>query len=644
MQSPILPQDFFEQLEPRRLLSASIVNGVLTILGTSKSDVVSVLQSGQKISVTIDGVAAGTFNAVSAKSISISLLAGDDVVAMQKSDGSRAVKLRALITGGAGDDTLVGGSRSDTLSGSDGDDFLDGGLGSDLLVGGPGFDITSYSSRVNSVTVSVDGIANDGEAGENDNVQTEKVFGGAGDDLFIIDAADTGHDFIGGPGNDTVDYSQVTAQPQNFIKITLDGTTNDGVSGTDNIHTDIENVIGSQFNDSIVGDASDNAITGNDGNDTIDGGAGDDTISGGENNDSMFGEDGNDFIVNTNSVDQTTDSDRVSGGTGINFAEDDPFDFITGIQGSFDNADRNGNAPIPQDIRPLGIAAGPLNITGTSGKDKIVINQNATIISYAVNQTINVVPASSVTSINVDCAGGNDLVVMSKSDGTNAVLVPTNVSGGNGNDSLKGGSGPDTLGGGAGNDLLVGNDGDDSLVGGAGSDNLAGGNGDDVMLGDTNDPAGPFGADNYEGDAGNDTADYSFRTDALRITMDDDLANDGGAGGTEGDNVHSDVENVLGGSASDRITGNASANFISGGAGKDTLIGGAGLDKLVGGTGVDSLLGQADIDLFFMSDSTHDTFDGVLSSGGSVLGDFVNGDNNVDISSVNGRALGTSAS
>src|SRR5439155_8650101 len=120
------------------------------------------------------------------------------------------------------------------------------------------------------------------------------------------------------------------------------------------------------------------------------------------------------------------------------------------------------------------------------------------------------------SNINVDCAGGNDTVVMSKGDGTNQVRVPTNVSGGNGNDQLKGGSNADTLGGGPGNDLLVGNDGNDSLVGGNGSDNLIGGSGNDYMTGDTSlaDTTG-FGGDNFEGDAGTDTADYSARTDAL---------------------------------------------------------------------------------------------------------------------------------
>ena len=144
-----------------------------------------------------------------------------------------------------------------------------------------------------------------------------------------------------------------------------------------------------------------------------------------------------------------------------------------------------------------------------------------------------------------------------------------------------------------------------------------------------------FGSDNFEGDAGTDTADYGTRTDNLSITMDDDLPNDGGNGGAEGDNVHSDVENVFGGSGNDAIVGNLAANFLAGGPGNDSLRGGGGLDKLIGGDGIDTLLGNAGVNLFFMSDGVKDKFDAPLDSTGRPLGEFVNGDPNVDVSTVN---------
>ena len=422
------------------------------------------------------------------------------------------------------------------------------------------------------------------------------------------------------------------------------------MNGLDNIHSDVENVYGSDFADSITGDAADNVLLGNGGDDEIHGGDGNDTLSGGAGADSMFGEGGDDFMINANASPQDDpDSDFLNGGEGENFDQADPLDFVQGVQNDFDAVDRNGGTTPPLAVplsvdgktSVLGVAA-PLNITGTSHADKIIINENATVISYVLNGVATTVPVETVSMINVDCEGGNDTVVMSKGDGTNEVQVPTSVSGGNGNDQLKGGSNRDTLGGGNGNDLLVGNEGNDSLVGGLGSDNLIGGAGNDYMVGDTSssDTTG-FGGDNFEGDDGNDTADYSTRTDDLCITMDDDVANDGGNGGTEGDNIHSDVENIFAGSGNDSIVGNASANFLAGGPGNDSLRGGAGIDKLIGGDGKDTVLGNANIDLLFLSDGQPDKFDTALDSTGEPLVDFMNGDIGTDISITSGRALGT---
>src|SRR5213075_615176 len=94
------------------------------------------------------------------------------------------------VIGGSGDDTLIGSADANVLSGGFGDDTLDGGAGADVLNGGPGTaDLADYSGRAaaNPVTVTLDGVANDGGSGENDNVGTdvENIDGGAGDDTLI---------------------------------------------------------------------------------------------------------------------------------------------------------------------------------------------------------------------------------------------------------------------------------------------------------------------------------------------------------------------------------------------------------------------------------------------------------------------------
>ena len=121
------------------------------------------------------------------------------------------------------------------------------------------------------------------------------------------------------------------------------------------------------------------------------------------------------------------------------------------------------------------------------------------------------------------------------------------------------------------------------LFGGAGKDLLEGGSGPDRL-------DGGLDADVMLGGAGRDTASYSTRTRAVTVTL-DDVANDGEVG--ELDSVRSDVENVVGGSGSDRIVGSGAANTFQGNAGADTLDGRGGGDLLDGGVGNDVLLGGA---------------------------------------------------
>ena len=94
------------------------------------------------------------------------------------------------ITGAGGDDSLHGGIGSDELEGWDGDDLLDGGPGDDYLegiayveegmthgtdtyVGGGGYDTVTYEGRTEDLSLSPDGVANDGAAGERDDIGTD---------------------------------------------------------------------------------------------------------------------------------------------------------------------------------------------------------------------------------------------------------------------------------------------------------------------------------------------------------------------------------------------------------------------------------------------------------------------------------------
>jgi Ca2+-binding RTX toxin-like protein len=66
-----------------------------------------------------------------------------------------------------------------------------------------------------------------------------------------------------------------------------------------------------------------------------------------------------------------------------------------------------------------------------------------------------------------------------------------------------------------------------------------------------------------------------------------DIPDDGRAG--ENDNVHSDVEDMVGGPFDDELIGNEYVNRILGGDGNDTLVGGRGKDIVLGMRGDDTL-------------------------------------------------------
>jgi 6-phosphogluconolactonase (cycloisomerase 2 family) len=187
------------------------------------------------------------------------------------------------------------------------------------------------------------------------------------------------------------------------------------------------------------------------------------------------------------------------------------------------------------------------------------------------------------------------------------------ISGAGGNDTICGGDGNDTLDGGAGADVLSGGTGTDSATyatrstavsvsldnaandgnsgdGPAGArdnvksdvENLIGGKGADTLTGSSaaNSLDGRNGADVLSGLGGIDTATYATRTTAVTVTL-DNAANDGNSSdGPAGarDNVKSDIENLIGGSANDTLTGGAAANTLDGRNGADVLSGLGGVD------------------------------------------------------------------
>jgi hypothetical protein len=140
------------------------------------------------------------------------------------------------------------------------------------------------------------------------------------------------------------------------------------------------------------------------------------------------------------------------------------------------------------------------------------------------------------------------------------------------------GPGNDTA---TGSGTILGGDGRDTLRGRAGNDVIQGGAGRDLMI-----PGG--GADSVSGGADPDTGSYEDRTGAQPVIVTlDNVANDGQPG--EGDNIGSDVENLVGGAGDDTLTGDGGPNDIDGGDGGDVINPLGGADFVDGGTGNDRI-------------------------------------------------------
>src|SRR4051794_22801860 len=182
------------------------------------------------------------------------------------SDGLSVVAgaIPATFSGGTGDDFLAGGGGNDTLDGGDDDDTLSGGLGADVLIGGAGFDNVNYFSGAGqAISVSLDGLANDGVAGEGDNVGTdvEDVFASSFDFVNNVPGTVTitgsaaanslsvgsGTATIdGGPGNDVLNGGPnddtILARDGFADRITCDGGNDTAIVDTPDVTSGCENV------------------------------------------------------------------------------------------------------------------------------------------------------------------------------------------------------------------------------------------------------------------------------------------------------------------------------------------------------------------------------------------------------------------
>jgi Ca2+-binding RTX toxin-like protein len=311
-----------ERLETRRLLSVTTTysNHVLTISGDANANVVNLSRTTNtnQLVVKSGDTTIRTVSYDDVQKIYIALQGGNDVLntapsigkGMNIIGGEGNDKLNGgsgpdLIKGNTGNDTINGNGGADQIYGDEDQDLFDGGAGADRIAGGTGNDTASYATRTTPVTVTIDGVANDGTPatsttpGEGDNVLTdvENLTGGsAADKLTGSSAANV---IYGSGGADQIN----------------------GLDGADNL-------IGGPGNDIIHGGGGGDKISGGSDNDQLFGDAGSDSIEGGTGADLLNGGDDNDWLYAKDGV-----KDSVIGGAGTeDRANVDTLDAVSGVE------------------------------------------------------------------------------------------------------------------------------------------------------------------------------------------------------------------------------------------------------------------------------------------------------------------------
>lgn len=405
-----------------------------------------------------------------------------------------------IVHGGLGNDVIFGVGAADTLYGEDGDDIIYGDRavnaaedGDDIIYGGAGDDT---------------------------------LYGGGGDDTFI--GGDGGDKIFGGDGIDTIDYSAETAR----VEVDLDWKFIAYTSTGRDLIYEVENIIGTDFDDRITGNDADNILTGGAGRDRLFGSAGSDVIYGGDGNDILHGDwkdveadDGNDTIYGGNGDDYIIGlggNDLLFGDAGNDifiwdagdtYHGGDDYDIIylaksnignvlsSEITGSgiehiaLDNYRGDGSVAntLNLDVSDLtGLANNNnITITGDAGQDTIIaddIDTAADLVDifeidgvlfeqFSVSGlSISIQQGLLQNAVNGDIVIGTDNAdILNGTNQDNIILGKAGddiIQGLNGEDRISGDDGADTISGDKGNDILIGGRGDDEIYGGADDDIL----------------------------------------------------------------------------------------------------------------------------------------------------------------------------
>jgi Ca2+-binding RTX toxin-like protein len=568
--------------------------GADEIFGGSGFDTADYRSSSAGVSINLAANSVSGGDAAGDVLNSIENLAGSDAADLLTGDSAANV-----LAGWGGNDVLDGAAGIDTLDGGNGSDLLTGGEGADLLIGGAGVDTASYIGSASGVTVDLLRVSSQASAGDaNGDIISgvENLTGSVFEDALSGDAANNTLDgaagddvleggagadvLIGGSGRDTANYAGSAGGVWINLAVPF-SRLNDAEGDT---FVGIENLIGSNYADTLTGLSTGSRIDGGGGDDYITAGAGADELIGGDSY-----QDAVNYAASTSAVNVNFTTGVGSGG----YAQGDTYSTLEDIVGSsFDDtlvgSDRQNY------------------ITGGEGADTIDGGAGYDLAWYLDSSASVAVDLTVALQVGGSAQGDQ----LTNIEGVLGSRFDDILRGNAGNNYLDGREGDDLLEGGGGADYLLGREGfdtasyanatsgvlvnlsasavntgdaagdflysieaiigsayNDVLVGDGADNRLDGGAGDDIL-------EGGAGADELIGGTGIDTVSYAGAAAGLTARLDLFSANTADAAG----DIYAGIENLVGGAYSDILVGDTADNRLDGGAGADRLTGGAGND------------------------------------------------------------------
>ncbi|WP_112662038.1 calcium-binding protein [Microvirga flavescens] len=292
----------------------------------------------------------------------------------------------------------------------------------------------------------------------------------------VLNGAEGNDRLYGGEGGDILDGGAGTFDTASFefatagVVASLATGTGTGGEAAGDTYVNIENLLGSNYGDSLEGDANANYLWGSGGNDTLNGGAGIDTLDGGAGDDVYYINDGdvvaesagNGYDIVYASVNFSLEANAnveqviAAGSNAVTLTGSSSANVFTG-----NGAANTFNGLGGDDTYYVG--AGDTVVEGIGqGYDRVYSDLSYALSAGAEVEELNALGSAAITLTGSDTnnringnAAANTLYGMGGNDA---------VYGFGGKDQLFGGTGNDTIYGGADNDTLTGNAGKDVFV------------------------------------------------------------------------------------------------------------------------------------------------------------------------------------